>query len=279
VQKGSLVEPDRLRFDFSHECPLTPLEIKIIEQRVNQDIRANHQSIIQISTLDEAMQRGAIGLFEEKYGDQVRSVRFGKSLELCGGTHAHHTGDIGLFKIISESSVASGIRRIEAVTGAGAIAWLEQHEAALQKQIKLAHEEIRLLEKQSAQLEEKLAVHLSQTLLSQAKDVHDIKVLTAIVSDVEAKSLRSMVDQLKQKLGRAVIVLAIIKQQKITLIAGVTSDISHRLKAGVLANDIALQIGGKGGGRPDLAEAGGNNVEKLADALASVYHWVEKKWR
>lgn len=277
VQKGSLVEPERLRFDFTHSAPLTRDEIKTIERRVNEEIRANHTGVVRISTLDEAVKSGAIGLFEDKYGDQVRVVRFGDSMELCGGTHAHHTGDIGIFKITSESGVAAGIRRIEAVTGEGALLWFEKNESELQKKLESSEERLRTLEKQLEQLKEKLAGNLSQDLASLAKDLNGIKVLTAKVEGMDTKSLRTTVDQLKNKLGRAVIALAIVNDNKVSIVTGVTKDITDKVKAGELVNMVAMQVGGKGGGRPDLAEAGGNQPENLTNALASVYEWVEKR--
>lgn len=277
IQKGSLVEPERLRFDFSHTQPLTREEIKTIERRVNEEIRANHEGVVRTSTLDEAIKSGAIGLFEDKYGDNVRVVRFGKSMELCGGTHAHHTGDIGIFKITSESGVAAGIRRIEAVTGEGAIKWFETNEINLQKKLEQSDERVRALEKQLEQLKEKLAGSLSHDLSSQAKDINGIKILSAKVDGMDAKSLRTTVDQLKNKLGSAVIALAVVSDNKVSIVTGVTKDTTDKIKAGELVNMIAMQVGGKGGGRPDLAEAGGSQPENLSVALASVYEWVTHK--
>ncbi len=277
IQKGSLVEPERLRFDFSHPTPLTAEEIKKIEQRVNEEVRMNHEAVVRISTPEEAIQSGAMALFEEKYGDQVRVVRFGESVELCGGTHAHHTGDIGLFKVISESGVAAGIRRLEAVTGDGALAWIEKREREFTQKLQQADERIRLLEKQIEQLKEKLAGTLSQDLVSQAQIIAGVKVLTAKLEDMDAKSLRSTVDQLKNKLGSAIIALAVVKEGKVSVVTGVTKDCMEKVKAGELVNMIATQIGGKGGGRADLAEAGGNQPENLEHALESVYGWVKEK--
>lgn len=277
IQKGSLVEPQRLRFDFSHPTPLTTKEIDHIEQRVNQEIRANHESIVHVTTPDEAIASGAMGLFGEKYGDKVRVVRFGDSKELCGGTHAHHTGDIGLFKITSESGVAAGIRRIEAVTGDGALRWIEQRENALQLNLQQAEERIRSLEKQVEQLKDKVANFLGQDLASQAREIAGVKVLVAKLDGVDVKSLRGTVDQLKNKLGSAVIALAVINEGKVSVIAGVTKDQTEKVKAGELVNMLATQVGGKGGGRPDLAEAGGNQPENLNQALDSVYPWVTEK--
>ncbi|MEO8402287.1 MAG: alanine--tRNA ligase [Gammaproteobacteria bacterium] len=277
VQKGSLVEPDRLRFDFSHGTPVTTEELKHIEKLVNDEIRANHESIVRITTPTEAIQSGAMGLFEDKYGDEVRVVRFGESVELCGGTHAHHTGDIGIFKITGESGVAAGIRRIEAATGTGALSWLDKRDAEYRQKLHQSDEKIRQLEKQLEQLKEKLAGTLSQDLASQAKEIAGVKVLTAIVEGMDSKSLRSTVDQLKNKLGSAVIALAIAKDGKVSVVTGVTIDRVNQVKAGELVNMIALQIGGKGGGRPDLAEAGGNQPENLERALESVYGWVKER--
>lgn len=277
IQKGSLVEPERLRFDFSHSSPLTPEEIRRIEQRVNEEIRANHEAHVHVSTPAEAMAGGAIGLFGEKYGDQVRVVNFGDSKELCGGTHAHHTGDIGLFKITSESGVASGVRRLEAVTGEGALRYIENREQEAKQKIQQTEERIRLLEKQIEQLNEKLAGSVTQDLVAQAKDVAGVKLLSARVDGIDVKSLRNTVDQLKDKLGSAVIALATVKEGRVNVIAGVTKDQTQKVKAGELVNMIALQVGGKGGGRPDLAEAGGNQPEHVEKALASVYKWVEEK--
>jgi len=277
LQKGSLVEPERLRFDFSHSTPITADELKLIEQRVNQEIRSNHEAVVRITSPAEALASGAMGLFEDKYGDEVRVIRFGSSVELCGGTHAHHTGDVGIFKIIAESGVAAGIRRIEAVTGEGALQWIEKRETEFKQKLQQADEKIRLLEKQLEQLKEKLAGTLSQDLASQAKDIHGIKVLTAKLEGMDNKSLRIAVDQLKNKLGSAVVVLAIVKESRVSVAAGVTKDSLDRLKAGELVNMIAMQIGGKGGGRPDMAEAGGNQPENLDQALESVYTWVKEK--
>lgn len=277
LQKGSLVEPERLRFDFSHPAALTTEELKLIEQRVNSEIRSNHEAIIRITSPDEALKSGALGLFEDKYGDEVRVIRFGDSVELCGGTHAHRTGDVGIFKITSESGVAAGIRRIEAVTGEGALQWIEKREADYKQKLQQSDEKIRLMEKQLEQLKGKFANSLSQDLASQVKEINGVKVLTAKLEGIDSKSLRNTVDQLKNKLGSAVIALGIIKEGKVSVVAGVTPDYLDRFKAGELVNMIAQQIGGKGGGRPDMAEAGGNQPENLDKALESVYEWVKKK--
>lgn len=277
IQKGSLVEPERLRFDFSYSSALTKDQLKQIEYRVNEEIRSNHAASVRITTPEEAINSGAMALFEEKYGDEVRVVRFGDSVELCGGTHAHHTGSIGIFKITSESGIAAGIRRIEAVTGEGALLWLENQEKDIQQKLLQAEEKLRQAEKQLSQLKDKLATNISQDLTSQVKKIADTNVLVAKLDSMDNKALRSTVDQLKNKLGSAIIVLACVNNGKISVVVGVTKDIIPQIKAGELVNTIASQIGGKGGGRPDLAEAGGNQPENLSAALDSVHEWVEAK--
>jgi alanyl-tRNA synthetase len=276
TQKGSLVEPDRLRFDFAHTTAISSDELKIIEKKVNDEIRKNHEAKVQISSPEEAIKNGAMALFEEKYGDKVRVVRFGDSVELCGGTHAHHTGDIGIFKITSESGVASGIRRLEAVTGEGALRWLDNRDISFKQKLQQSDEKIRTLEKQLEQLKAKLATSMGQDLLSQARSIGSVKILAAKLDDIDPKALRDTVDQLKNKLGCAVIALAVVKDGKVSIITGVTKDQMGKIKAGDLVNMIAQQVGGKGGGRPDLAEGGGNQPENLEKALDSVYEWVEK---
>jgi len=277
IQKGSLVDPDRLRFDFSHSSPLTTDELKIIEQRLNSEIRSNNEAIVKITSPEEAIESGAMALFGEKYGDQVRMVRFGESLELCGGTHAHHTGDIGIFKIITESGIAAGIRRIEAVTGEVALRWLENRDADYKQKLQQAEERTRTLERQLEQLKEKLANRMSDDLATHVREINGIKVLTAQINDADTKSLRITVDQLKNKLGSAIIALATTNDTKASVVVGITKDYNHTMKAGELVNMIAQQIGGKGGGRPDLAEAGGNQPQYLKAALESVYEWVKNK--
>jgi alanyl-tRNA synthetase len=277
VQKGSLVEPERLRFDFSHGAPLSAAELQQIEIAVNTEIRANHEAVVHITSPDQAIAEGAMALFGEKYGDEVRVVNFGESKELCGGTHAHHTGDIGLFKITSESGVAAGIRRLEAVTGAGALQYLEQRDQDSKQKLQQADERIRALEKQLDQLKEKVANAMGQDLASTATEIHGVKVIAARLDGIDPKALRSTVDQLKNKLGSAVIALAVAENGKVSLITGVTKDQTGKVKAGDLVNMLATQVGGKGGGRPDLAEAGGNQPENLDKALASVSEWVKEK--
>lgn len=277
IQKGSLVEPERLRFDFSHPTAVTPNELKQIELTVNVEIRANHEAHVHTTTPEEAIKKGAMALFEEKYGDKVRVVQFGESVELCGGTHAHHTGTIGLFKITSETGIASGIRRIEAVTGEGALEWIAAREKESQERIQQTEEKLRVLEKELNQLKEKLASSMSGGLISEAKIIAGAKVLVKTMDGMDNKSLRSAVDQLKNKLGHGIIVLAVVKENKVSIVAGVTKEYVQFIKAGELVNMVATQIGGKGGGRPDLAEAGGNQPAALPQALESVYKWVETK--
>jgi alanyl-tRNA synthetase len=277
TQKGSLVDPERLRFDFAHTSPLSQDELIRIEQRVNQEIRANHEAVVNITTPDAAKASGAMALFGEKYGDEVRVVNFGDSKELCGGTHAHHTGDIGIFKITSESGVAAGIRRIEAVTGEGALRWLEQRDLDAKQKLKFADEQLRAMEKQLNQLKEKLAANMGTELVSQAKELNGVKIIAAKLDNVDAKALRGTVDQLKNKLGTAIIALAVVNEGKVSVATGVTKDLLGKAHAGELVNMLAQQIGGKGGGRPDLAEAGGNQPENLDKALATVYSWASEK--
>ncbi len=277
IQKGSLVEPDRLRFDFSHTSALSSEELKIIEKKVNDEIRHNHEAEVHISSPEEAIKQGAMALFEEKYGDKVRVVRFGESVELCGGTHAHHTGDIGIFKITSESGVASGIRRLEAVTGDSALRWLEERETNFKQKLQQSDEKIRALEKQLEQLKAKFAANMGQDLVSQAQAIGNVKIVASKLDGVDPKALRDTIDQLKNKLGSAVIALAVVKEGRVSIITGVTKDLTNKVKAGELVNMLAQQVGGKGGGRPDLAEAGGNQPEHLEKALASVYEWIKEK--
>lgn len=277
MQKGSLVEPARLRFDFSYATPLTHEQLREIEQLVNTEIRANHQAQVEISTPDEAVAKGAVALFGEKYGAKVRVVHFGESVELCGGTHADHTGDIGIFKIISETGVASGIRRIEAVTGDEALRYIENQEDQFKQKLADNATEVLSLQKEIAQLKDKLAALASREWVSAAKQVGHTKILVQEAKDLDGKALKQAMDHLKQQLGSAVIVLVTIKGEKIGLLGGVTNDLVTKISAKDLVNMIAIQIGGKGGGRPELAEAGGNNPKTLEKALASVYTWVQER--
>ncbi|HEX6549941.1 MAG TPA: alanine--tRNA ligase, partial [Gammaproteobacteria bacterium] len=289
AQKGSLVAPDRLRFDFSHYQPITADELQRIEDLVNEQIRRNAEADVREMGYDEAIQSGAMALFGEKYGNTVRVMKFGDfSTELCGGTHVRRVGDIGLFKIVSEGGVAAGVRRIEAVTGEGALAWIHHAEHTLRNVAELTKggldnieekvsqllERNRKLEKELEQLKGKMASRQGGDLAAQAVDVNGIKVLASRLDGADAKTLRDTVDQLKNKLGSAAIVLAAVEEGKVRLVAGVTADRMAKLKAGELVNAVAQQVGGKGGGRPDMAQAGGDNPGALDAALHSVPDWV-----
>ncbi|HHJ15625.1 MAG TPA: alanine--tRNA ligase [Gammaproteobacteria bacterium] len=291
-QKGSLVDPERLRFDFSHFQPLTADELQRIEDLVNAQIRANAEVETRVMPVDEAMEAGAMALFGEKYGDEVRVLSIGDfSVELCGGTHARRAGDIGVFKIIAETGIASGVRRIEAVTGSGALEYIGETEKNLDDiaaLVKAGREETvtrvgqlversRKLEKELETLKAKLASAQGSDLADQAQDVDGIKVLAARLEGADAKVLRETVDQLKNKLGAAAVILATVNGDKVALVAGVTKAETKRVKAGELVNQVASQIGGRGGGRPDMAQAGGNQPDKLDAALASVADWVKQQ--
>jgi alanyl-tRNA synthetase len=291
-QKGSLVDAQRTRFDFSHGKPLTEEEIRKIEALVNAAVQKNYDVTARIMKYDEAIRAGALAFFGDKYGDEVRVLTMGDfSTELCGGTHVRRTGDIGFFKIVSESGVAAGIRRIEAVTGEGALAWVQQQEAKLSEAAgilrapvsevatKLAQvlDNVRNLERELGRLKSKLASSQGEDLASQAVDVKGAKVLAATLEGADAKSLRETMDKLKDRLKSAAIVLGAVHDGKVSLIAGVTSDLTGRVKAGELVNYVAQQVGGKGGGRPDMAQAGGTEPAKLPNALESVKTWVEQR--
>ena len=292
AQKGSLVNDKYLRFDFSHFEAMKPAEIRAVEDIVNAQIRRNLPVETNIMALEEAKAEGAMALFGEKYEDNVRVLRMGDfSTELCGGTHASRTGDIGLFRIQSESGTAAGIRRIEAVTGEGAIATLHQETDLLQsishlvkgdannvsEKIRGLIERSRQLEKELQQLKDQQAAQESASLSSSAKQVKGVPLLVSQLDNVEPKMLRTMVDDLKNQLGSAIIVLATTAEGKVSLITGVTKDLTDRVKAGELIGYIAQQVGGKGGGRPDMAQAGGSDVSALPGALESVTAWVEDK--
>jgi alanyl-tRNA synthetase len=292
AQKGSLVNPERARFDFAHFEPMTTDQINRVERIVNEQIRANGVVSAEVMAKDNAMKLGAMALFGEKYGDEVRVLRIGDfSTELCGGTHVGRAGDIGFFKIVSETGVAAGVRRIEAMTGEGALAWVEQNEDLLQglaERVKASREGLddkvqqilernRQLEKELDRLKSKLASAAGSDLASQAVDLGVLKLLVARLDGVDPKSLRDLVDQLKNKLGSAAIVLAAVKDGKISLIAGVTADQTSRVKAGDLVNVVATRVGGKGGGRPDLAQAGGTDPTHLDQALADVEPWIRRQ--
>lgn len=294
MQKGSLVNPERLRFDFAHFEPMTDAKIRAIEAVVNAQIRLNNPVSAEVMTKDEAVKAGAMALFGEKYGDKVRVLKIGEfSTELCGGTHVERTGDIGCLKIISETGVASGVRRIEAVTGKACIDWIENRDTVLAEISKLLKsptekavrkasqlvERNKQLEKELEQLKARLASVAGGELSSQAVDVNGIKVLAVKLDDVDPKALREMVDQLKNKLGSAAIVLATVKDHKVSLIAGVSKAQTTLIKAGELVNAVATKIGGKGGGRADMAQAGGTDPAGLETALKQVPAWVEAQLR
>ena len=289
TQKGSLVDPDRTRFDFSHPQPLSDEEIRTVEALVNRAIRANDPVEARIMPYEAAIRAGAMALFGEKYGDEVRVLTMGDfSTELCGGTHVKRTGDIGLFKIVSEGGVAAGVRRIEAVTAEGALAYTHETEARLNAAAralkappadvpaKIAHllDNTRALEKELARLKGRLASSQGGDLAAQAVNVNGAKVLAVTIEGADAKVLRETLDQLKGRLKSAAIVLGSTEGGKVTLIAGVTSDLTNRIKAGDLVNHVATQVGGKGGGRADMAQAGGTDPAGLAAALQSVPTWI-----
>jgi alanyl-tRNA synthetase len=299
-QKGSLVNADRTRFDFAHNAPVTDDQVRQVEAIVNAEILANAGASAQVMALEDAQKSGAMMLFGEKYGETVRVLTIGTSKELCGGTHVSRTGDIGLFKVVAESGVAAGIRRIEAVTGDNALAYLQGLEstvngvagslkatvAELPTRIHGLQDQVRTLEKELAALKGKLASSQGDSLLAKAVDIQgqagtSIRVLAVILEGADAAALRTTMDQLKNKLKTAAIVLAAVDGAKVQLAAGVTADVLAnpvaKLKAGELVNFVAQQVGGKGGGKPDLAMAGGSDASKLAGALASVAGWVAER--
>ena len=288
-QKGSLVDQTKTRFDFSHNLPMTDAEISEVEGHVNRSIRANAEVIAQVMTYDDALKSDAMALFGEKYGDRVRVLSMGEfSTELCGGTHVRRTGDIGLFKIVMESGVAAGVRRVEAVTGEGALNWAQQldarvREAAatlkvqpseLTQRIAQMQDAMKALEKELAIFKSKFASSQGGDLVSQATEFNGVKILSVLLEGVDSGVLRDTLDALKDKLKSAVIVLAAVTEGKVALIAGVTADTTNKIKAGELVNMVAQQVGGKGGGRADMAQAGGTQPELLQVALASVSDWV-----
>ena len=290
-QKGSLVDAEKTRFDFSHNQAVSDDEIRRIEEIVNAEILSNQATRAQVMAFDDAIAHGAMALFGEKYGDQVRVLDIGSSCELCGGTHVSRTGDIGLFKITSESGVAAGIRRIEAVTGENALSLLQSLEermaqaatlikappAELPARLAQIMDNVRAMEKEITRLKSKLAASAGDDLVGQAIDVGGVKVLAVQIDGADVASMRETLDKLKGALKSAAIVLAAVDSGKVTLIAGVTADLIQTLKAGELVNHVALQVGGKGGGRPDMAQAGGTDPSNLPKALASVKAFVEAK--
>jgi len=291
-QKGSLVDPRHTRFDFSHNEPVTDAQIRQIEDLVNHEIRRNAEVTARIMKYDDAVRAGAMALFGEKYGDEVRVVGMGEfSAELCGGTHVKRSGDIGFFKVVAESGVAAGIRRVEAVTGEGALAFVQSQEAALTQaaqalkaqpqelnaKITQMLDNLRALEKELARLKSKMAASQGEDLAAQAVVVEGANVLAAVLEGADAKTLRETLDKLKDKLKSAVIVLAAVEGDKVSLVAGVTPDLTAKVKAGALVNFVAQKVGGKGGGRADMAQAGGTDASKLPAALASVSRWVGER--
>ncbi|CAM2742777.1 alanine--tRNA ligase [Vibrio ordalii] len=275
AQKGSLVKAESLRFDFSHLEAMTPAELKEVERLVNAQIRRNHTIETNIMDIEAAKAKGAMALFGEKYDDEVRVLSMGDfSTELCGGIHASNTGDIGLFKIVSEGGIAAGIRRIEAVTGEGALDLLDQQQAQYEVKVAEMAAKAKSLEKELQQLKDKLAAKESANLISNVKEIAGVKVLVAQLNGADNKALRGMVDELKNQLGSGIIMLGNVADDKVALIAGVTKDLTAKVKAGELVNMVALQVGGKGGGRPDMAQAGGTDFNTLPGALASVDAWI-----
>ncbi len=278
AQKGSLVRAEALRFDFSHLEAMTEEEIKRVERLVNQQIRRNHHIQTEIMDIEAAKAKGAMALFGEKYDDQVRVLSMGDfSTELCGGIHASNTGDIGLFKIVSEAGIAAGIRRIEAVTGEAALDLIEEQQEKYQEKLGEAASKAKSLEKEIQVLKEKLAAQAGASLIDQVKDISGVKVLVAQLDGAENKALRGMVDELKNQLGSGIIMLGNVADGKVGLIAGVTKDLTGKVKAGELVNMVAVQVGGKGGGRPDMAQAGGSDASALPAALASTEAWLQER--
>ncbi|MFL9863791.1 alanine--tRNA ligase [Paraburkholderia fungorum] len=288
-QKGSLVDADKTRFDFAHNAPMTDEQIRQVEAIVNAEVLANAPGIVQVMPFDDAVKGGAMALFGEKYGDEVRVLDLGFSRELCGGTHVHRTGDIGLFKIVMEGGVAAGIRRVEAITGDNAVRFVQDLDARinaaaavlkaqpseLTQRIVQVQDQVKSLEKELSALKSKMASSQGDELAGQAIEVAGVHVLAATLEGADVKTLRETVDKLKDKLKSAAIVLASVEGGKVSLIAGVTADASKKVKAGELVNFVAQQVGGKGGGRPDMAQAGGTEPANLAAALAGVKGWVE----
>ncbi len=290
-QKGSLVNAERTRFDFAHNAPVSDAQVALIEKIVNDEILANAATQARVLPLEEAQKTGAMMLFGEKYGDEVRVLDIGSSRELCGGTHVQRTGDIGVFKIVAESGVAAGIRRVEAVTGDNALAYIGETEKNLTQvamllkatpaevpgRVATVLEQLRALEKEVTALKSKLASSQGDELMAQAVDIKGLKVLAAVLEGADAKTLRETLDKLKDKLKTAAIVLAVVDGGKVQLAAGVTADSTAKVKAGELVNFVAQQVGGKGGGKPDLAMAGGTDAAALPAALASVAAWVAER--
>ncbi|WP_353194982.1 DHHA1 domain-containing protein, partial [Pusillimonas noertemannii] len=288
-QRGSLVDPDKTRFDFAHDAPLSPAQIRQVEQIVNDEVLQNRDVQAAYMSYDEAVGGGAVALFGEKYGDVVRVLDIGFSRELCGGTHVARTGDIGLFKVVSEGGVAAGVRRIEAVTGDNALHWVQDTQAVLQQaaallkaqpadlgdRIQQLQGQLKSLERDLDQAKSKLAASAGNDLAGQAVALTgEARLLVANIAGADPKALRGMADQLKAKLKSAVVLLATEAEGKISLVAGVTSDLTGKVKAGDLVGMVAGQVGGKGGGRPDMAMGGGSDSAALPGAMAQVNDWV-----
>jgi alanyl-tRNA synthetase len=292
-QRGSLVDPDKTRFDFTQDAPMTPAQIAEVEVIVNAEVLANHPTQSRVMAFDDAVKGGATALFGEKYGDTVRVLDIGFSQELCGGTHVLRTGDIGLFKIVGEGGVAAGVRRVEAITGDNAVVWVQNQAAVLNRAAgmlrsaatevpdRIAHvqEQMKALERELEQARAKLASSAGNDLAAQnAVEIKGVKLLAAGIGDVDPKALRGMVDQIKNKLKSSVVLLAAGSPDgKISLVGGVTPDLVDRIKAGDLVGFVASQVGGKGGGRPDMAMGGGSDVAALPAAIASVRQWVDER--
>jgi alanyl-tRNA synthetase len=290
-QKGSLVDADKTRFDFAHDKAMSEDEMRRIESRVNAEILQNTPTQAQVMGIEDAKRSGAMMLFGEKYGDEVRVLDIGSSREFCGGTHVARTGDIGLFKIVEQSAVAAGVRRVEAKTGEGALAWVQAQEARLKQaaaalrapvddvEAKIAQmlDNVKGLERELAKMKSRLASGQGTDLAGQAVQVKGARVVAATLDGADAKTLREAVDRLKDQLKSAAIVLGAVADGKVALIAGVTADLTGKVKAGELVNFVAQQVGGKGGGRPDMAQAGGTEAANLPAALESVRAWVEQR--
>jgi alanyl-tRNA synthetase len=290
-QKGSLVNAERTRFDFAHNAPVTDAQIREIEIRVNAEVLSNAQALARVMDIESAQKTGAMMLFGEKYGETVRVLDIGSSRELCGGTHVARTGDIGLFKMVAESGVAAGVRRVEALTGHNALAYMQQLEdtvgaaaatlkapvAELNGRLHQVVDHVKALEKELAALKGKLASSQGDELVTKAVEINGVKLLAARLEGADTKTLRDTMDKLKDKLKTAVIVLAAVDGEKVQLAVGVTADTTAKVKAGELVNYLAAQVGGKGGGKADMAMAGGTEPAKLDAALASVQAWVTGK--
>ncbi|WP_047044173.1 alanine--tRNA ligase [Vibrio mexicanus] len=278
TQKGSLVKPENLRFDFSHLEAVTTAELKEVERLVNSQVRRNHVIETNVMDIESAKQKGAMALFGEKYDDEVRVLSMGEfSTELCGGIHADNTGDIGLFKITSEGGIAAGIRRIEAVTGEAALDAIEAAEDKAVEKLAEAAKKAKALEKEIQMLKDKMAAAESANIMGKVEEINGTKVLVAALEGADNKNLRTMVDDAKNRVGSGVILIANVANDKVGLIAGVTKDLTGKVKAGELVNMVAQQVGGKGGGRPDMAQAGGTDVSALPEALQSVRGWLEER--